>query len=210
MHDHSSLVRLTGAHGPADMLSTENMSLTMMQDLCTQTSEYFYPLPLVPVSQEKSETSESEETGAAVSVDWAAKEDDEATLPAIPWAKPTEELVRQKGADAIDDNFVVVGRPRSDASSSVSKASTVLTQSRLAGTICKYLPDKKFGFISTAGGVEIFFHERHCMSPPVVGSSVSFHLRKEIQKGRKSAHNVREEDAPQGSVEQRKPRGKRG
>ena len=175
------------------MMSTDLMSISMMRALSLETAEYFYPLPreLASGAVEEADADEAIEGS-----------------PAIPWSKPTASLVRQQSDDVVDDGFVVVGHPRSDASSSsaASKASTILSASRLEGTICRYLPDKRFGFIRTAGGVEVFFHERHCLSPPIEGRAVSFRLLKDTRRGRNCAQHIREEQmgaAPLGAGRKR-------
>jgi cold shock CspA family protein len=55
---------------------------------------------------------------------------------------------------------------------------------RLQGRITYYVPNRKFGFIKTPDGREIFFHASNCVGVPALSSDVEFELGAPIKEGK--------------------------
>lgn len=52
------------------------------------------------------------------------------------------------------------------------------------GTICTFIPNRKFGFIKTDGGGEVFFHQMNFeRGVPVLGQRVEFELGPSVRLG---------------------------
>jgi cold shock CspA family protein len=55
---------------------------------------------------------------------------------------------------------------------------------KLSGRITYYVPNRKFGFITTPDGREIFFHSSNYVGVPALSVSVQFEIGPPIKEGK--------------------------